>query len=218
MNPHDDLLLKVMPPRVARELLPRPRLSSADARLGAQPVVLVQAPAGFGKTSPLASWRLEHLARGAVVAWVLAQPQDSPKRLLQALVLAVRSAAARPGFGTTLLESPPPDALEGVTLWLAELAQSALDVVLIVDEVERLPDDARELLTYLLHNAPPNLRVVLAARSECRLAIDDLIDYGQGTRIGPELLRLRLDAGAADPDGGDPFRSGGDRARSSQWL
>ncbi|HOM13139.1 MAG TPA: LuxR C-terminal-related transcriptional regulator [Rubrivivax sp.] len=193
MNPHDDLLLKVMPPRVARELLPRARLSSADARLGAQPVVLVQAPAGFGKTSLLASWRLEHLARGAVVAWVLAQPQDSPKRLLQALVLAVRSAAARPGFGPTLLESPPPDALEGVTLWLAELAQSALDVVLIVDEVERLPDDARELLTYLLHNAPPNLRVVLAARSECRLAIDDLIDYGQCTLIGPELLRLRLD-------------------------
>lgn len=193
MNPHDDLMLKVMPPRVARELLARPRLSSADARLGAQPVVLVQAPAGFGKTSLLASWRLEHLARGAVVAWVQAQDQDSPKRLLQALVLAVRSGAARPGFGHTLLESPPPDGYEGVTLWLAELAQTALDVVLFVDEVERLPQDTRELLAYLLRNAPPNLRVVLAARSECRLAIDDLLDYGHGTRIGAQLLRLQLD-------------------------
>ncbi len=193
MSPHDDLLLKVMPPRVPRDLLPRARLSSTDARLGAQPVVLVQAPAGFGKTSLLASWRLEHLARGAVVAWVLAQPQDSPKRLLQALVLALRAGAARPGFGHTLLESPPADALEGVTLWLAELAQTALDVVLFIDEVERLPEDSRDALTYLLRNAPPNLRVVLAARSDCQLAIDDLIDYGQCTLIGPELLRLRLD-------------------------
>jgi LuxR family maltose regulon positive regulatory protein len=62
--------------------------------------------------------------------------------LLQALVLALRAGAARPGFGHTLLESPPPDALEGVTLWLAELAQTALDVVLFIDEVERLPEDS----------------------------------------------------------------------------
>ena len=193
MNPNDDLLLKVMPPRVPRHLLTRSRLLAADARLADQPVVLVQAPAGFGKTSLLAQWRLEHLARGAVVAWVQAQKQDSPKRFVQALVLAVRSGAARPGFGDTLLESPPPDGIEGVTLWLAELAQTALDVVLFVDEVEQLPEDTRELLAYLLHNAPPNLRVVLAARSDCRLAIDDLIDYGHCTLLGQETLRLRLD-------------------------
>ncbi len=94
MNPNDDLLLKVMPPRVPRHLLTRSRLFAADARLADQPVVLVQAPAGFGKTSLLAQWRLEHLARGAVVAWVQAQEQDSPKRFVQALALAVRSGAA----------------------------------------------------------------------------------------------------------------------------
>ncbi len=193
MTPNDDLLLKVMPPRVPRHLVTRARLWSSQAQPAGQPLVLVQAPAGFGKTSLLAQWRLEHLALGAVVAWVQAQEQDSPKRFLQALVLALRSGAARPGFGLTLLESPPPDVVEGITLWLAELAQSALDVVLFVDEVERLPEDTREALAYLLHNTPPNLRVVLAARSECRLAIDDLLDYGHGTLLGQETLRLRLD-------------------------
>ena len=38
---------------------------SDDARLRGCPVVLVQAGAGFGKTSLLAQWRLEHHARGA---------------------------------------------------------------------------------------------------------------------------------------------------------
>ncbi|MFO1273106.1 MAG: LuxR C-terminal-related transcriptional regulator [Rubrivivax sp.] len=192
MTLQDDLLLKVMPPRVPRHLVTRSRLLSDDPRLAGQPVVLVQAPAGFGKTSLLAQWRLEHLARGAVVAWLLAQPQDSPARLVQALALAVRSGAARPGFGHTLLESPALGGIEGVTLWLAELAQTALDVVLFVDEVERLPDDSREVLAYLLRNAPPNLRVVLAARSDCRLPIDDLIDYGQCALVGPAQLRLQL--------------------------
>lgn len=191
-GPTDDLLLKVTPPRVLRHLVARARLSAGDARLAGQPVVLVQAPAGFGKTSLLAQWRLEHLAQGAVVAWVLAQEQDSPARLVRALALAVRSGAARPGFGHTLLESPPADGVEGVTVWLAEVAQGALDLVLFVDEVERLPEDTREVLAYLLRNAPPNLRVVLAARSDCPLDIDDLVDYGHCAVVGQEMLRLQL--------------------------
>jgi LuxR family maltose regulon positive regulatory protein len=191
-GPTDDLLLKVTPPRVPRHLVTRSRLLIDDARLRDAPVVLVQAPAGFGKTSLLAQWRLERLAHGAVVAWVLAQVQDSPQRFVQALALAVRSGAARPGFGHTLLESPAAGGIEAVTVWLAEVAQSALDLVLFVDEVERLPEDSRELLAYLLHNAPANLRVVLAARSDCPLAIDDLVDYGQCALVGQAMLRLQL--------------------------
>ena len=80
-----------------------------------QRVVLVQAPAGFGKTSLLGQWRREHLARGAVVAWVSAQPQDDPPRFVQSLALAVRVAAGRPTFGHSLLEATPRDGLEAVT-------------------------------------------------------------------------------------------------------
>ena len=107
-GPSGDLLLKVTPPRVPRDLVARQRLLADDARLRDCPVVLVQAPAGFGKTSLLAQWRREHLARGAVVAWLSAQPQDDPTRLVQGLALAVRAGAGRPTFGHTLLECAPP--------------------------------------------------------------------------------------------------------------
>ena len=80
-----------------------------------------------------------------------------------------------------------------MTVWLAEVTQSALDVVLIVDEADRLPAASREALAYLLRNAPANLRAVVAARADCRLEIDDLITYGAATRIGAADLSFRLD-------------------------
>jgi LuxR family transcriptional regulator, maltose regulon positive regulatory protein len=169
----------------------RPRLR-ADSERFDKPVVVVQAPAGFGKTSLLAQWRREHLAHGAVVAWLSAQSRDDPSRLLHALSLAVRSAAGRPTFGHTLLEAAALGELEGVTTFVAEVAQSALDVVLIIDDADRFPPPARDALGYLLRNAPPNLRVVVAARTDCQLDIDDLIDYGQGTLVSPGLLRFQL--------------------------
>ena len=95
----DDLLLKVTPPRVPRHQIARPRLQSDHERLRDHPVVMVQAPAGYGKTSLLAQWRREHLAQGRVVAWLSAQPNDDVPRLVQSLALAVRVAAGRrPGM------------------------------------------------------------------------------------------------------------------------
>jgi LuxR family maltose regulon positive regulatory protein len=189
----DDLLLRVSPPRVPRHLLSRPRLLTTDPAFRDAPAILMQAPAGFGKTSLLAQWRLEHLSHGLVVAWVSAQARDTPQRLAQALAMAVRRAAGRSSFGHVLLDAAGPSGLEGLTVWLAELAQTALDVVLMVDEAERLPAASREALAYLLRNAPPNLRTVIASRPDCNLDIDDLIAYGQCVVVGPSTLRFRLE-------------------------
>jgi LuxR family maltose regulon positive regulatory protein len=188
----DDLLLRVTPPRVPRHQVVRPRLQSDHEQVRDFPVILVQASAGFGKTSLLAQWRREHLARGSVVAWLSAQPQDNVPRFVQSLALAVRAGAGRPTFGHTLIESAA-TSLEGVTAWLAEVAQTALDIVLIVDEADRLPAATHEALAYLLRNAPSNLRAVVATRADHRIDIDDLVAYGSCTVVGPVQLRFRLD-------------------------
>lgn len=188
----DDLLLRLTPPRVPCHLVARPRLQADHERLRDHPVVLVQAPPGYGKTSLLAQWRREHLAQGRVVAWVSASADPLP-RFLQSLALAVRASAGRPTFGHTLLDAAPPAGLEGVTVWLAEVAQSALDIVLVVDEADRLSEPAREALAYLLRNAPPNLRALVGLRADGRLEIDDLVSYGVCTVVGPAQLRFQLD-------------------------
>lgn len=187
-----ELLLKTVPPRLPEYLLARERLGTRNPRWCDAPFALVQAPAGFGKTMLLAQWRREHLAAGRVVAWVSAQSQDTPARLVQALAWSVRESAARPAFGRDLLERPVAGPMEAATAWLAELAQAALEVVLVVDEAQQLSPASVELLGYVLRNAPPNLRAVVAARSGCEAGLDDLIDYGRCAVLGPALLRFEL--------------------------
>ena len=188
-----DLLLKVTPPRVPRYLVSRTRLLRESPALQDYTAVLVQAPAGFGKTSLLAQWRREYLHLGVVVAWVSAQAADSPRRLAQSLAFAVRVAAARPHFGRGLLEAGAPGGIQNITDFLVELAQTALNTVVIVDEAEHLSESSREALAYLLRNAPANLRIIVAARADCQLGVDDLMDYGKCIAIDAETLRFQFD-------------------------
>ena len=133
------------------------------------------------------------LAQGTVVAWLSAQPRDEPDRLAQCLALSVRMASGRQTFCHTLLEAAAPGGLEGITIWLAELARAAFNAVLFVDEADNLPEASREALVYLLRNAPANLRCVIAARPDFRLDIEDLVTYGQCIEVGPTMLRFRLE-------------------------
>lgn len=190
-----ELVLKTTPPRPPRQLLVRPRLKSDAEPFRDRALAVVQAPAGFGKTSLLALWRREFLAAGAAVAWFSAGPNDDVERFIHGLVLAVRQGCGRPAFGGTLLEgaSSLNGTLEGVTAWLAEIAQSSLDLVLIVDEVERLPQESSDALAYLLHNTPQNLRIVVAGRGGLSRVVSDLVAYGQCASVDSHMLRFRLD-------------------------
>ena len=96
---YQDLLLKVTPPRLPRNLVPRKRLTTTANALGDASVLLVQAPAGFGKTSLLAQWRKEIQSTGVAVSWLSAHTRDDPHRLVQALTLAVRGASGKAAFG-----------------------------------------------------------------------------------------------------------------------
>lgn len=190
---YQDLLLKVTPPRLPRNLVPRKRLTTTANALGDASVLLVQAPAGFGKTSLLAQWRKEIQSTGVAVAWLSAHTRDDPHRLVQALTLAVRVPSGKAAFGQAAFEFDGDDRLEHVTVFLAELAQSAQELVLIVDEADKLPEASREALNYLLRQAPQNLRTVIAARSDWRTDLDDLVAYGQCVVVDQRLLRFDID-------------------------
>jgi LuxR family maltose regulon positive regulatory protein len=180
--PNPQLVLKTTPPRIPRTALDRSRLSGSRPEFADKSVIVLQAPGGYGKTSLLAQWRKEALQAGAVVAWLTLDAQDTDQRLVLGLATAMRAGGARPDFGRACVGAPGTNgrSLDEITAWLAEVADSMAETVLILDEVHALPDSTLgSSVAYLLLNAPANLKVVLASRKPIALPLHDLPDRGR---------------------------------------
>lgn len=191
------LVLKTTPPRLPRIAVMRRGLARRWDETQDCATVLVSAPRGFGKTTLLAQWRRAWLERGAFVAWVTADAQDTPARLAEALMTALASATGRGRFETLVAEYGSNHAgreVEALTAMLAEIAGLATPTVVMLDDAERLPDPTvHESLSYLLHNMPANLRVIIGVRGTTPLPTVDLVARGELTTVGVEDLRLSLD-------------------------
>lgn len=188
-----ELVLKTTPPRSQKTARLRERLSIDSVALADKVAIAVQGPAGFGKTTLLAQWRREYLSRGAVVAWLMLDGHDDGARFTQGLAAAMAIGSGRQAFADMLERMPEygRDELEGLTYWLAEVADLGSETVLILDEADALPEaTVRHSLTYLLHNAPPNLRIVMASRKRLNLQVADLLARGLYVRVASDELRF----------------------------
>lgn len=67
-------------PRPQRGLVARPALLDRMDRGTASKLILLSAPAGFGKTTLLAEWLAGIRANGGSVAWLSLDPSDSDPR------------------------------------------------------------------------------------------------------------------------------------------
>jgi LuxR family maltose regulon positive regulatory protein len=188
------LVLKATPPRVARDLIQRPRLSLERLDVAGAQVIVALAPTGFGKTSQLAQWRREALARGALAFWLTIDARDEPLRLVSGLAHAAQQAAGKRGFDAPFIEwlERSIDAREALTGWLAEVARMSVEVLLVLDEVDLAPVSTRtQVITYLLGNAPANLRIALGARPASALMASGELSRTPHTRVLASDLRFR---------------------------
>src|SRR5512143_1880341 len=96
------LATKLYAPALRRELVPRPRLlASLDAGTRIK-LILVAAPAGYGKTTLVSSWLHQS---GIPSTWLsLDEDDNDPIRFFQYFVLALQRIA--PAIGQDLLGLP----------------------------------------------------------------------------------------------------------------
>ncbi|BAI74619.1 transcriptional regulator (plasmid) [Azospirillum sp. B510] len=198
---HDPALtLKSMPPRAVRGFLNRDRLQLSRIELRGAKATVMLAPTGFGKTSQLIQWGRDALARGGLAFWLSLDHRDDPFRLVRGLICSARSSCGKRGFSdstTRWIEdrSDPQDALTG---WLAEVADLAVDVLLLLDDAHLLPSQTRsQLLPFLLNNAPANLHIALAARPTGALMASGALSTVTIARVLAPDLRFRLDEAMA---------------------
>jgi LuxR family transcriptional regulator, maltose regulon positive regulatory protein len=173
----------------------RPRLTGA---LGGG-LVLVCAPAGFGKTALLADWLR---SGGRPVAWLSLDAGDNdPVRFWRHVVAALDGA--RPGIGDRVapLLGAPLSSFEGlVTALINELAAQSgeNEVVLVLDDYHLV--GARQVhasLAFLLEHLPPGLCLVLASRSDPPLPLARLRARGQLAELRAGDLRFTAEEAAA---------------------
>src|SRR6201996_7438366 len=171
------LTSKITPPDVPHWAVPRARITKLIAE-GTRwcPLPVVTGPRAAGKTMALALWAA---AEPGPVAWVgLDEFDNRPGVFWSYVVAALRQA------GVTLPRTARtvPDARAGEEGFLprltAELAVQAPPVTLVIDDLHLLTDPGvLKGLEFLLRNAEPGLRLLVASRMDpllplhrCRLA------------------------------------------------
>lgn len=160
---------KLLPPRGARRLMPREALIARLQEARRQRCVVVQGPAGSGKTSTLVAWRQALLALDYDVAWLsLSSEDDELARFFDCLLASLAEIDPALGRETTLLMGRDSNE-SAVEHWIITLVQEIgrrpRELVLMLDDVQNL-DDPRifEALQWLLEYAPPKLHLVLGTR------------------------------------------------------
>src|SRR6266571_1857934 len=188
---------RLAPPRLPTALVERERLLATLDEALATPLTLLSAPAGFGKTTLLATWASRRPIR---VAWLsLDELDNSPTRFWVALITALRRgthAAADLGqTAVTLLQSPqPPPLVACLSALLQELESHeahAAPLVLMVDDYQVIEElTIHESLSFFLEHLPAHLHLILSSRVDPDLPLARLRAYGQLTEIRAADLRF----------------------------
>jgi LuxR family transcriptional regulator, maltose regulon positive regulatory protein len=192
---HDDMpaAAKFVPPPARPDWVERPdlidRLDQAASRL-----VLLVAPAGYGKTTLLAQWYAQP-AESRSFAWIsLDEDDNAPAALWRLVVSALAQAIPAPGL-KYLARSLPGQSSAVSRLLLPGLIRelSALDrrVTIVLDGYDALTDrECHEQLGFLLDRLPPHVQVALSTRSRPPFALARMRAHGDITLIGPVGLRM----------------------------
>ena len=172
------LRTKLLPPRPAPALLPRPRLMERLRQNLSHPVTLVTANAGSGKTTLVADF-VRNLGPQRFLWYQLDRTDADPLVFLGYLAHGIRQAV--PGFGSITLSY-----LEEARTDLAKRPERALDVLLneVLDSVEQqlvlVLDDyhhlgaetaVHEVVDRLLHYLPDVLHLIIISRELPPLAL-----------------------------------------------
>jgi LuxR family maltose regulon positive regulatory protein len=195
---------KIQPPRARGVRIARPALDTALCEaLHRRRLVLLVAPAGFGKTSALAA-QVAALPPGTALAWVSLDEDDDALR-----VFATLSAALEP-FDLPWRSAPAALAgqlgegeADGLRTAVAELvnALAGSDTahgVIVFDDLHRVQSpDVHALLDALIDRLPPNWTVVIGSRITPRLSLARWRAAGELAEFTQDALRFTLDEARA---------------------
>jgi LuxR family maltose regulon positive regulatory protein len=190
------LVTKFYVPVTSGALISRPRLTSLLDESLKYPLTLVSAPAGFGKTTLLASWSQSLPASSPRVAWVSLEEDNDPwlfwmcvltalnRQQLECLTPLLMQLQSRQSLSLTILLG------EVVNL----LAKQADHFLVILDDYQVITEQqVHSTLSYLLNHLPPQLRIILSTRTDPPLSLPQMRGWGQILEVRTNQLRCTVE-------------------------
>lgn len=189
---------KLIPPRLPKELVSRPRLLDTLNFALTAPIILVSAPAGYGKSTLLVEW-LSHVSLPA--CWISLEEDDNAlDGFAASLLAAIRTVFPGAMSGLLALLNAPQasDSLRLGTALCNELCELPGEFVLALDDYHLVRNSAvQELMAYLFRHMPPLLHLVIATRMDLPLPLSLLRGRGQLVQVRSENLRFTPDEARA---------------------
>ncbi len=179
------LATRLARPRLRPHLVHRSPLTQRLTQAHAGALTLVSAPAGFGKTTALSDWLT---SSGTPAAWLSLEPEDNePVRFLSSVIAALQTLdPAIGGSALALLHTPQTAELRAVLILLTNelVARRAASFALVLDDYHVITAPSiHQSLSYLVEHLPPQMHLVIAARSDPPLPLARLRARGQLTEV-----------------------------------
>ena len=161
------LKTKLHIPTVRSEWVERPRLYNSLDQGFQRKLVLVSAPAGFGKTTLVTSWLQK---RGMPAAWLsLDQDDNDSRRFWFYFIAALQTIEASVGEESlALLQSLPTSVRETVIpVLLNEICNVQARFFLVLDDFHVVENQQiQEDVMFLLDHLPPSKHLIISTRAD----------------------------------------------------
>ncbi len=194
------LATKLFIPPSRPGLVPRPRLMERLQAALNHGLVLVSAPAGFGKTTLVSQWARQNKDL-VPTAWISLDAGDSdPVRFWDYFISALKTL--QPATGETalgLLHAPQSYSVEAVlTSLINDLADFQRDFAIVVDDYHVITSEPVHTgIAFILDHLPPNMHLVIATRVDPALPIARFRGRGTMLELGADDLRFTVEEATA---------------------
>jgi LuxR family maltose regulon positive regulatory protein len=197
-NPSVDPILdgKLHRPPTRADWVERDRLLELLSRSVERPVVLVAAPAGFGKTTLATQWLASHQAPG-VAAWVSLDSRDNdPVRLWTHVAMALERAGCPISRNVAAFVAAHAGEVTAQVLprLVEAMAEMEEDLVILLDDFHFLRDVAcHTQMEFLVEHLPRQAHLVILTRADPGLRVAWLRATGRLSEIRAAELAFTVE-------------------------
>ncbi len=186
------LQTKLYIPSLRSSLVPRPHLVAKLSREKPRKLILLSAPAGYGKTTLVTEWLAQDHAN-TPVSWLSLDEDDSDtQQFFSYLAAAVQHLPDVQSSLPQLLQSPqPPSAKKLVGSFINDIDSVSAPFLLILDDYHAFESSEIDMaMAFLLDHMPLQMTLLITSRTDPGFPISRLRARGEMTELRISDLRF----------------------------